>query len=179
MKGRSLQPEKRLIRRAVGEHDTQLHGGKRTKLKLAGGGKVHGAASAPRLDRRARGGRTKAPTVNVIIKGAGEEGLKKGVEIGAKMGAMMAGAQKPPMPPGPPPGGPPMGPPPGAGGPPMGGPPPGMRPPGMARGGGIKPMKMSVPSGIKPSAAQKRAAGGIISTGGGGAQARLDKAKAY
>lgn len=190
MKGKSghsdLAADKRIVSKAIGQHDTQLHGGKRTKLALRHGGQVHGGKAAARLDKRARGGRTK-PTVNIVIKGAEKaqqsDAMKKGIDIGAMLGAKAAASRQGPAAP-PMPGGPAGGPPGAMGGmggprPPMG-PPPGMRPPGMQRGGGIKPGKMSVPPAIKPSAAQaRRASGGPIRTGAGGAQARLDKAKAY
>lgn len=51
--------DKALIARAMGQHDSQMHGGKqRTRLHLKDGGCADGGTSTPRLDRpgRARGG---------------------------------------------------------------------------------------------------------------------------
>ena len=84
----------------------------------ASGGSVTARSDRP---HRAKGGRVKPVTVNVVV-----------APQGGKDESGLAGA--PPMmpPPGPPPGGPPM-PPPGAGGPPPGGPP--MPPPIRSSGG--------------------------------------------
>lgn len=105
-----------MIKTAMREHDTQMHGGKHTNIKLATGGIVGGSAPEARLDKFARGGKTgkkkAAVTVNVI---------NASPPAAAPM-PPPAMAAKPPMPPMPP--GPPPGPPPGAAGP--GGPPPGM-----------------------------------------------------
>lgn len=129
------------IEKAIKQHENHDHKGeKHTKLKLArGGGIVHGSHPMPRLDKRARGGRTgKGPEeVNVIVHTGSSPAEKQvAMQQGMKMGAAMA-APKPMMPPpgagGPPPGGPMMGaPPPGIGG----GMPP--RPPGLKRGGPVK-----------------------------------------
>lgn len=144
--------DKKMIKRAFGEHDTQLHGGKRTKLELRDGGHCEGGRSAPRMDRpgRARGGKMGkgkkgGSTVNVIVASGKGEDRPVPVPVPA------AGGAPPPRPPMPPPGamgpgGPPMGGPPGMGGGPppgmMGGRPP-MMPPGMMRadGGGVDASK--------------------------------------
>ena len=36
-----LAADKKLIKKAIGQHDAQLHGGKKTTLKLAAGGKTN------------------------------------------------------------------------------------------------------------------------------------------
>lgn len=127
--------DKARIRRAFDEHDTQLHGGKKTRLELRDGGCAEGGRTAPRMDRpgRARGGKTggkKAHTnVNVIVASGGKD---RPVPV-----PVPAAGGVPPRPPMPPPGA--MGP----GGPPMGGPPgmggPGLPPPGI---GGPRPPMM-------------------------------------
>lgn len=136
--------DKARISRAIGQHDAQLHGGKRTELKLANGGSCEGGRSAPRMDRpgRARGGKTskdkKGTNVNVIVASGGKD---RPVPVPVPAAG---GAPPPPRPPMPPPGamgpgGPPMmGGPPGMAAPPGGGMPPGMRPPmpGMRADGG-------------------------------------------
>ena len=48
--------DKKMVVKAVHQHDQQLHHGKHTHLKLRGGGKVHGKEAECRPDRRARGG---------------------------------------------------------------------------------------------------------------------------
>ena len=48
--------DKRMISKAIHEHDDQMHGGKHTHLKLRRGGPVHGEKPHGRPDRRARGG---------------------------------------------------------------------------------------------------------------------------
>lgn len=133
------------VKKAFAEHDTQLHGGKHTKLHLKDGGCADGGRSMRRMDRpgRASGGKAggkKAHTnVNVIVAGKGED---RPVPVPVPA----AGGAPPPHPPMPPPGamgpgGPPMMPPPGAGMPPgLAGPRPPMGPPGMpmrARGGSV------------------------------------------
>lgn len=153
--------DKRMIRKAVGQHEGHDHAGKpRTDLKLKAGGEVAGAKPAARADKRARGGAmpesamghgpSKAPkpqakgsgkghvTVN-IVEPAAAEGEKKqaamqGLQAGAKLGAAQAArGMAPPGAGGPPPGAPPPRPmmPP----PGAGAPPPGMMPPGQKRGG--------------------------------------------
>lgn len=148
-----------MVKRGVHEHESALHkGSPKTKLKLAHGGHVHGRHSGHRLDKHARGGRTKkhGTQVNIILKTGDKEKEQMAEQQGMAAGAKMAmSAPKPPMgpPPGPPMGGPPM-PPPGAG---PGGPPPGMPPrPPMQRGGKI-----------------------TLKTGSGGGMARLQKNKDY
>ncbi len=96
--------------------------------------KVEGKKSGGRLDKYARGGRTKKGThINILVAPhGGSSSPAAGAAPGAPPGLPPgAGAGPPPHPPMPPPGGPTGGPP---GGPPM--PPPGMKPPGMMRRGG-------------------------------------------
>lgn len=123
--------DKRMISKAVGQHETHDHPGTpKTKLKLRSGGKVSGAKPAGRADKKGRGG----GKVNInIIEPAAAEGEKKqaamqGLQAGAKLGAAQAAKAMAPGAGGPPP--------PGAGAGPM--PPPGAMPPGqppMRRGG--------------------------------------------
>lgn len=169
--GGDIAEDKALIKKAIGEHDKQLHGGKHTKLKLATGGNVHGGKSHGRLDKKGRG------HVNVIVNsGAGQaekqqamhQGMQAGVALGAraaaaKLGGGGGGPPRPPMaaPPGP---AAPLGMPPGPGGaPPLPAGPMQMRPaPGMGgpmRRGGVVDMKLK--------------------TGSGGGLARLQKNRSY
>lgn len=131
--------DERMIRKAFGEHDTQLHGGKRTRLSFADGG-----MAAPRLDHGGRkpGGKKKGEgtTVNIVVAPQAKADDDSGAPPMPK--PPMVGPKPPLMPPPPPPGGlagGPGGPPPpsGAGGPlppglPLGLPPGG--PPGMPPG---------------------------------------------
>lgn len=145
-----------------GEPETPLKVGKRVKRKA--GGSVPGVESAPRLDKRARGGKT--GKTNIIINtsppggapgGADPAALQQAKQEGAKMGAMavitkLKGAGGPPGMGAPPPGGaPPMG------APPMGGPPPGM-PPMHAKGGKVG----SEPETVKVKGHVRRKAGGKV-----------------
>lgn len=133
----------RMVRHAMAEHDSQLHPGKHTRLKLAHGGAAEGEKSRRRLDRGGRSGghgKSKASHVNVIVApngGGGEGGARPvPVPVPAAGGAPMPPPMPPPgMPPGGmPPGGPPrpMMPPPGA----VPGGVPGMPPPGLRSRGG-------------------------------------------
>ena len=55
--GGDIAEDKKLVRKAIREHETAEHGGKHAALKLKGGGKVHGKASkSHRPDRKMRGG---------------------------------------------------------------------------------------------------------------------------
>lgn len=148
--GGDIAQDKKMIKKAVREHEGHEHGGKHTALKLRAGGHVKGEQGKHRADKMARGGRTgkKSGGVNIVIATGGGEperrmAFQQGAQVGAQMGKMAAAsAPRPPMmpppgaggaPPGAPPPRPPMaGPPPGAGGPPPGGMPP------MKRGGGVK-----------------------------------------
>src|SRR5215467_7260058 len=109
--------DERMIKRAFGEHDAQLHGGKHTKLKFADGGGVDDAdRGAVRRDRRARGGSAggkrggKGTHVAVIVAPQGGGGPGPGLPI-APPGGLAAPPPRPPVPVGPPPGGPPVMPP--------------------------------------------------------------------
>lgn len=112
------------LERAFSEHDAQLHGGKKTRLKLASGGAADGAGSKSRGDRAGRG---KHPdtSVNVIVAPRPAGGMPVPVPMG--------GGAAPPMPPRP-----------------MPMPPPGGMPPGMPVGAG--PMPPRPPMGIPPGA---------------------------
>ena len=96
------------------------------RLEKAHNYKVPGKAAGGRLDKFARGGRTKGSNVNITIVNKGGEEKGEGptpMPIPIPMGG----------PPGPPPG-----PPPGAGGPPMMPPGPPSMPPPMKSGGRVK-----------------------------------------
>ena len=41
MKHDDLAADKKMIKKAIGQHDAQLHGGKKTTLKLRAGGKTN------------------------------------------------------------------------------------------------------------------------------------------
>lgn len=125
--------DKRMIKRALGEHDRQLHPGKHTRLTLRNGGAEEGMASVRRLDRsgRADGGRSgrkkssgKGSHVNVIVAPGQSQPRPVPVPVpAAGAGPGLGGA--PVVPPRP------MMPPPAAGAPGLG--PPGMVPPGVVR----------------------------------------------
>lgn len=182
-----MAEDKRMISKAVHEHESAMHSGKpMTKLKFKSGGAVDGEAAKSHLAKRARGGSTpkKSTHVNVIVAPQG----------GGMHPPMMPPAQPmaPPHPPmAPPPGGgqpmmpprPPMAPP-GAGGMP----PPGMRPPGtMKRGGGVqKTSEEGVPSESLLQANKggriERAKGGDVphmKAGAMGAEGRIEKMHEY
>lgn len=158
MRGKTLRSDeaedRAMVKRAVHRHERHDHPGK-PLTPLRKGGNVHGKRAGHRLDKHARGGRTKkhGTQVNIIVKSGDKEKEQMAAQQGMAMGAKaaMAAGPKPPM--GPPPGPPGM-PPPGAG---PGGPPPGMPPrPPMRRGGKI-----------------------TLKTGSGGGMARLQKNRQY
>lgn len=207
--GKVSHETKAAIKRAIGEHDSQLHGGKHTHLKLARGGHVEGEHAKPRLDR-ASGGRTsdkamvhKAESFAKSVKkheeaeeheearerraDGGRTGGKKsgGGKHGTHINVIVA------------PGGgrgaaPPMGgvpPVPAAGAPPvaprppmpMGAPPAaGMGPPGMPPGGMPPRPPMGPPVGAGVPG-MMRAKGGRVDmdAGGGSGLGRLEKIKEY
>lgn len=158
VKHEDLAEDVSLIKKAVHKHDTQLHGkGKHTDLSSLG------HARGGRLDKYARGGKTK-----------GKHHTQVNIAVVSPHGGSPAPGGPPPgggglaLPPGGPPRPPMAGPP---GGMPMGGPPgmpPGMppKPPGMMkRGGGVK--------STKPAHIGKHPAGGDNGEG------RLMKARKY
>lgn len=146
--GGDVAQDKKMIARAFREHDEQLHGGKKTHLRLKSGGKVGGAHAKPRADKMARGGKVGKGrgNVNIVISTGGgaperQQAFQQGAQVGATVGKMAGAlAPRPPVgaPPMPPPG---MAPPPsaaaarppmmsaGMSGPPM---------PPMAKGGRVK-----------------------------------------
>lgn len=185
----------RMVGKGIHQHDTQLHPGKHTKVKLKTGGPVAGAKVKPRLDRPgraaggraafAKGGKTKgkgSTHVNVIVapQGGGE---KPGMASGLPPPPGGGGVPHPPPPPMPPPpgaGGPGM-PPPG-GGPMAGGMPP--RPPMGPAGPGMPPPPMRAKGGRvekKAGGRTKRAPGGMVpmNAGGKSGEGRLEKLKDY
>ena len=121
--GGDIAQDEALIKKAIDEHDEQLHGGAKTRLKFKRGGHVEGKEARPRLDR-ARGGRTKKGkgghkvVVNVVMPQKGDGPSDGGPPMMPPGGMPPHPPMMPPPggpPPGGPPGGPPMGPPVGAG----------------------------------------------------------------
>ncbi len=159
--------------------------------------KATGGPAKPRLDKYARGGKTKGghkghhTKINIMVAPKGGDG--------AGAGGMPPPGGPPPGLGGPPPGGPPPGMPPGgpmgAAPPPgAGGLPPGLPPPpggGMKRGGSVKPGVSGISSPKNLAKWSKHASsntkyadgGGVphvhMKGGAGGAQGRLDKKAAY
>lgn len=148
--------DKAIVRRGIRMHENHEHGGKHTDLKaLRKGGGVHGRSHGGRLDKRARGGRTKkgGTQINIIVKSGDKEKEQMAAQQGMAMGAKAAmGAPKPPM-----------GPPPGAGAPPM-------PPPGAGPGG---------PPGMPLRPPMRRGGKITLKTGSGGGMARLQKNRQY
>lgn len=101
------------VRKAITEHDKQLHGGARTHLKFAAGGSVPGMMPKPRMDKPSRKGKKGGNTVNVIVASHGAPPPSAPMMPPMPAGGAMAPMARPPMPPmaGP---GPSMLPPPGA-----------------------------------------------------------------
>lgn len=129
--GDDYAEDKKMIEKAMSEHDRQQHGGRHTKLKLADGGVASGPESAPRADRGSRGkksGKSGAKTHIAIM--VAPQGQDRPVPVPVPVGGGPPPGGMPPRPPMPPPGPPGGMPPPG-----MGGPPPGMPPGGMPPGG--------------------------------------------
>jgi hypothetical protein len=150
---------KRVVKRAVREHETEEHGGHHGKITLKHGGEVPGERAKHRPDRQRRadgggiegramggeaprkgGGKPKVGAVNIKIKtGSGQDGAMKeqmaqraGMQQGMRMGAALGARQAARgmnRPPMPPSGG--------AG--PMGGAPPMMPPGGGGAGMGAGP----------------------------------------
>jgi hypothetical protein len=119
---------KKAVEEGVHQHEKHDHPGKKiTQLKLKDGGAAHGEKSHERLDKHARGGKTKGSHVhvNVVVPQGGNKPM-----IPPSMPPAMAPSMPPPRPPMPPMAG---------GAPPMGGAPGGMpmRPPGMKKGGAV------------------------------------------
>lgn len=165
-----------MVRKAMADHDKQLHGGKHTDLSNIS------PKSKGRMDKYARGGK---------VKGGGKHHTKINIVVAPKAGGDVPPPVAPPMG-GPPPGGPPpmmppktpMGPPPS----PMAGGMPGLG--GMKRGGGVKSGISSKENLSKwadyAKAGTKYASGGKVksplkaSTGGGDSGGgRLAKVRSY
>lgn len=167
------------IKKAMGEHDSQQHDGKKTKLKLKDGGHVDGHHGKHRPDkvsrrRRADGGHVSHEERS---KGGSAEGKKggKGTHVnvivaspGGAGGPAAGMAPRPPMaPPMAPPGGPAparMAPPPPAPGGAPGGPP------------GMPPRKHG---GRTEASRTERAKGGGVHHAAQNGLGRLDKIKSY
>lgn len=158
--GRSDEAQdKKMVKRAMGEHNSQLHPGKHTKLALKDGGAAEGHRGHHRLDRaaRARGGKAKGSHVNVIVAPGG--GGNRPVPVPVPAG----GSPMPPRPPMVPPGMPP------------GVPPPGMAPPGGMPPGLARPPMPGGP-GMPPPGMMPRRAGGRVRRAEGG---RMEAAEAH
>ena len=144
---------------AVHKHEKTEHPGK-PLTKLKSGGVASGEKAIPRLDKKARGGKTKGSHVhvNVIVP----QGAKQPVPVPMGAGAPPAGgAPMPPKPPMPPAG--PMG------GAPGGAPGMPMRQPGMKKGGKVDGFK----SATKENAPSHLTAGAINGIG------TMEKQKMY
>jgi len=155
------------IRKAFTEHDNQLHGGKKTRLRLKDGGCAEGGAPKSRADRKGRG---KAhTTVNVVVAGSHPRPQPVPVPVPAG-GSAPQGA----MPPGAGPGGPI---PPGAGGPPPGG----FKKGGRTRSPKIDSQRLSLKAQVPPGHFKRggKSKGYPIKDGAGGGEGRLQKAKSY
>lgn len=129
-----------MLKKAFSEHDSQLHGGKKTHLKLQTGGEVTGRKSGGRLDKMARGGRKKA-NVTVNVMNHPQTPIAPSIP---PIPVGLAGAGAGPRPPMPPPG-PAAGPAIGGGAP--GVPPMGPRPGMMKKGGRVPHMTAGAGSG--------------------------------
>ncbi len=156
----------REVRKGISEHEKQLHSGKKSRLKLAcggraDGGRAEGEAPKSRLDRksRAHGGRNKGKEAKVAVNV---------INAGSKPSMPMPPMGGAPMPPRPPMA-PPQPPPPGA----AGAPPMPQRPPMPPQGGmpGGRPFKSGGP-------VRNKSIGVHLEGGAGGGLGRLEKAKA-
>jgi hypothetical protein len=169
--------DKALVKKGIGQHENQEHGGEHSKLTLKGGGTIKGGAPpfSPGRKSRAAGGGVGDDTQGLKSGGKvkGKPGIGKVNIVIAHGGPPGGGAPPggPPMPPHPPPmAGPPPGPPPG---PPMGGPPMGAHPPmgGPPPGLGAGPMPPGPaggpPPGMMPRPPQGIASGGRVRDGFG------------
>ena len=89
--------DRKMIRAAMGAHDKQLHGGKRTEL-----GKAIGKAAGGRIDKFARGGKVKGKVnINIIVPRGEPSAVPP---LPAAMGPPGGMPMGPPVPPGMPPG---------------------------------------------------------------------------
>src|SRR5215472_8499347 len=147
------ESDKRMVEKGIHEHESQLHGGRHSKLKLADGGVATGEMAPMRADRPRRGrsghGKDGGHKVNIVIAPQGGGGPP------ALRPPMMVPPPRPPMPP------------PGAGGPPPGGPPPGgmgpmaAAPMGVGAPGGPMPRKSGGRAGLARGGRSKLQAGGM------------------
>ncbi len=155
--GRADDAEDRaMISRAMKEHDSQLHPGHHTKLKLSSGGLADGGTPSMRADKGSRG-KGKAPTkINILIAHPGGDGAG----AGAAPSAMPMPPPRPPMPALPPPR-PPMPNPAPPGGPPGGGMGPmAAAPMGVGAPGGVPPRPPGLGTPMPPGAPMLRKHGG-------------------
>ncbi|MDE2096333.1 MAG: hypothetical protein KGL39_03740 [Patescibacteria group bacterium] len=151
-KAADRRSDEKMIRKAIDEHDDQLHGGKKTHLKFARGGSVPGHSKGKR-----------GPKVMINIHtGAGQmekqAALRAGIGIGARAGARMASAKM--------------------AGPPGGAMPGGAAPP-MAPGGVGGPANPMVRPGMMAKGGAVKYGDGDMEGGAGSGVGRIDKADTY
>ena len=85
--------DKRLVRKAVRQHETAEHAGRHVALKLKRGGAVHGEHPRVRADKRAR--QTFAEGTDIAMhKDAGPKGLSHPAERGHARGGRAGGGRK-------------------------------------------------------------------------------------
>ena len=155
----------RMIRRAVGEHEGNMHRGEaKTRIKLKDGGFADGGMASSRMDQKPRSSSKKGngPQINIIVSpNAGAQPPAAPPMMPPRPAPVM---MPPKPPPGPPPEAapamPPMMPPPG-------GPPPG----GIAGGPGMMPPGAPGPAGMMPRRPMGMRSGGNVGRGGEGAPA--------
>lgn len=94
------EADKRMIERAIGEHDAQMHPGKHTKLKLATGGVADGAMAPGRADRAPRGkGKDAKNHIAIVIAPQGGGGQQQARPVPVPVPVPHPPMAGPPMPP--------------------------------------------------------------------------------
>ena len=145
----------KMVTAGVHQHERHLHKGEApTALKLKGGGKVSGEGTKARLDKYARGGRTKSgpSKINIVIA-TGKDQQPQAVPVPVPHPVPVPTAAPP------------------AGAPPMGAMPPGAMPPG-----GMPPGMPMRPPMKRGGAVKGQFA--LTDAGAAGAKGRLEKAEA-
>jgi hypothetical protein len=175
--------DKKMVTKAVHEHEDHEHGGEHTKLKLRDGGHMEAGKAKKHLAKRARGGSTPkhkggVGKVQVIVapqggggggdaQAAHQQGMQQGAMMGAKAMAQKLGAGAPPG------GGGGAGPPAPAGAP-GAGPAPNAMPARPPMQGGA-PMGGGAPGGMM----RKRGGKVEMDAGAGGGEGRIEKMHEY